>query len=269
MQTILITKDPKVAKYADESGVDRVMVDLEILGKNERQGHLNTVISKHTIDDVISVKKEIKNSKLLVRINPINENSQEEIDNVINAGAEIVMLPMFKDSNEVKEFISYVNKRSIVCLLLETPEALVRIDDILKIPGIDEIHIGLNDLHLSMGLNFMFELLSGGIVEYLGKKIKKSDVKFGFGGVARLGTGVLNAELILSEHYRLGSEIVILSRDFKGGVEDYNELIKKVDLKKEISKIHDYFNSLKNVDDDYLLNNAKILKSKVNIIRSK
>ena len=55
------------------------------------------------------------------------------------------------------EFI--VNKRVKTCLLLETSQALCRLDDILTLEGIDEIHIGLNDLHLSMGLDFMFELL--------------------------------------------------------------------------------------------------------------
>ena len=258
MDTILITKDVKVAKYAEESGVSRIMVDLEILGKKERQGHLNTVISKHSIEDVINIRKVLKKSKLLVRINPINDNSKEEIDAVIEAGAEIIMLPMFKTSKEVDSFIKLVNKRAIVCLLLETPEALVRIDDILALKGIDEVHIGLNDLHLAMGLNFMFELLSGGIVEYLATKIKKAGVKFGFGGVARLGSGTLDAGLILSEHYRLGSEMVILSRDFKGGVESYKDLIKKVDLPKEIDKIKEFFLELNTKNSSSQLRSNKL-----------
>lgn len=270
MDTILITKDVKVAKYAEESGVSRIMVDLEILGKKERQGHLNTVISKHTIKDVINVRKVLKKSKLLVRINPINSNSKEEIDAVIEAGAEILMLPMFKTHEEVESFIKLVDKRAIVCLLLETPEALVRIDDVLALKGIDEIHIGLNDLHLAMGLNFMFELLSGGIVEYLANKIKKSGIKFGFGGVARLGSGTLDAGLILSEHFRLGSEIVILSRDFKGGVDDYNDLIKRVDLPMEIDNIKKYFNKLNSIDNiNFLKDNQIALKASIDKIISK
>ena len=31
------------------------MVDLEHIGKHERQGHLNTLISSHTVDDVARV----------------------------------------------------------------------------------------------------------------------------------------------------------------------------------------------------------------------
>mgnify|MGYP002235666245 CR=1 FL=1 len=38
-------------------------------------------------------------------------------------------------------------------LLLETEEARLCLDDVLKLKGIDEIHIGLNDLHLSQHKN--------------------------------------------------------------------------------------------------------------------
>ena len=36
----------------------------------------------------------------------------------------------------------------------------------------------------------------------------------GFGGIARLGFGMLPAEHVIAEHYRLGSTAVILSRSF-------------------------------------------------------
>ena len=37
---------------------------------------------------------------------------------------------------------------------------------------------------------------------------------FGIGGIARVGEGMLPAELLLAEHVRLGSAAVILSRTF-------------------------------------------------------
>ena len=170
MDKIIITNDIKLAEYSQKCGIERIMVDLEILGKQERQGHLNTVISSHSFQDIKNIREVLTTSKLLVRVNPINENSIEEIDKVISLGADILMLPMFATADEVSKFIKYINNRVTTCLLLETPQAMTRIDDILDISGIDEIHIGLNDLHLAMGLTFMFELLSGGIVEYLSKK---------------------------------------------------------------------------------------------------
>ena len=84
----------------------------------------------------------------------------------------------------------------------------------LKDPLIDEIHIGLNDLHLSYGLTFMFELLSNGTVEALCQKFKEANIPFGFGGIAKIGEGMLPAEKIVMEHYRLGSTRTILSRSF-------------------------------------------------------
>ena len=266
MEKILITNNPKIAKYAEESGVDRIMVDLEILGKKDRQGHLDTVISEHNIIDIIRVKKVLNKAKLVVRINPINKNSKIEIEKVIKNGAEIIMLPMFTTESEVKSFVKLVGNRVKKTLLLETPEALVRIDDILKIKGIDEIHIGLNDLHLAMNLKFMFELLSGGVIEYLSKKIKSKGIAFGFGGIARLGKGLLDSSLILSEHFRLDSQVVILSKEFKGGLENYEELVQKVDLKKEIDKISMFLKSLESKTDEYFQNNKLLLNKTDNKI---
>jgi hypothetical protein len=162
---------------------------------------------------------------------------------------------MFKSRSEVDLFIRLVGGRVKTCLLLETREALFDIDNILSIKGIDEIHIGLNDLHLSMGLSFMFELLSNGVIEMLSKKIVKVGLKFGFGGVARFGTGDLDSSLILSEHIRLNSSMVILSRDFKKD---------NVDLKGEVIKIREYFNYEKS--DITLTNNKYMAFESINKI---
>lgn len=214
LKLMYITNDPKIAEIAESSGVDWIFIDLEINGKEERQGHLDTVISRHHIEDVKSVKDVLKNSKLLVRVNPIYEGSVNEINIVIDDGADIVMLPFFKSKEEVDSFVRYVDKRSKTILLLETPEAVENIDAILSIDGIDYIHIGLNDLHLGYNMKFMFELLADGTVEKLCNKIKAAGIPYGFGGIAQLGKGDLPAEKIITEHYRLGSSMVILSRSF-------------------------------------------------------
>ena len=99
-------------------------------------------------------------------------------------------------------------------LLLETPEAVERVDEILALPGIDEIHIGLNDLSLGYGKPFLFDLLADGTVERLCLKFREAGIPYGFGGVASLGRGLLPAEYVIREHYRLGSTRVILSRSF-------------------------------------------------------
>ena len=209
-----ITNNPDVALIAEKYGVERVWVDLEVLGKEERQKGMNTVKSKHSIDDVRKIKPLLTTSEMLVRVNPWNENSILEVEQVIAAGADIIMLPMWKSVTDVTNFLKIVDGRCKTSLLLETKEAVDCLDEVLKIGGMDEIHIGLNDLHLSYGLSFMFELLSNGTVQMLTEKIKLSGIPYGFGGIASLGCGDLPAEKIIMEHYRLGSSRAILSRSF-------------------------------------------------------
>ena len=89
-----------------------------------------------------------------------------------------------------------------------------RIDEILLVEGIDEIFVGLNDLSLGYGMSFMFQLLADGTVERLCGKFREKGIPYGFGGIAAIGQGLLPAERVIAEHYRLGSECVILSRSF-------------------------------------------------------
>ena len=214
MDLILITNNPDRASIAQEAGVDFIMVDLEINGKVARQGHLNTVISRHTMGDVGTIRAVLDGSRLLVRVNPLFEGSEAEIDRCIDLGADAVMLPMFTQAAEVDRFVALVGGRAQAWLLLETPQAMVRADDIGMCGGVDAVHIGLNDLHLGLGLTFMFEPLAHGVVDWLASEFVDRGIKFGFGGVACLHGGALDAALILSEHVRLQSRQVILSRDF-------------------------------------------------------
>jgi hypothetical protein len=97
---------------------------------------------------------------------------------------------------------------------LETAEALASLDDWVPTPGLAEVYVGLNDLHLSLGLRFMFEPLANGMVERVARAAAAQGLRFGFGGVARLDEGLLPGCDVLAEHLRLGSQAVILSRTF-------------------------------------------------------
>ncbi len=240
IELMFITNDIRVAQIADENGVERVWIDLEILGKQERQGHMDSVKSQHHIEDIITVKSVLKTSKLQVRINPINKDSQQEIEKVIAAGADIIMLPMFKTVQEVECFLEYVSGRATTVLLFETRESVEQLAEILNLDGIDEVHIGLNDLHLSYHLKFMFELLSNGCVESLCKYFHKKGIPYGFGGIGRFGTGIISPQQILAEHIRLGSRRVILSRSFCNTQQERNvDRIRDI-FKKGIDEIREY-----------------------------
>ncbi len=232
LKLFYITNNPDVAKIAQAAGVDRIFVDMEYIGKDERQPNMDTVKNHHTVEDIINLRKVLDKSELMVRINPINENSGDEIESVIHAGADIIMLPMWKCVDEVKQFYQIVNGRVKTVLLLETDDAVNCIDEVLDLKDVEEIHIGLNDLHLSQGKKFLFELLTDGTVDYLADKFNSKDITFGFGGVGRVFQDIptnLPAENIIAEHYRLGSSMVILSRAFcnTSKIKDLSE-IKKI-----------------------------------------
>lgn len=221
-----ITNEPDVAQIAERAGVDRIFIDLETIGKEERQHDLDTVKSCHRISDIGEIKARLRNAELIVRVNKIHPGSAAEINEVIRQGADIVMLPYFKSVEEVKIFLDAAAGRVKTNLLVETPEAVDHLDQILDLDGIDEIHVGINDLHLGYHRKFMFELLADGTVEKICNKAKKRGVKYGFGGIARIGYGALPAERILREHYRLGSTMAIVSRSFcdTGKITDRDEV---------------------------------------------
>ncbi len=214
MKLMLLTNNEQTAREAMNAGVDRIFIDLEYIGKAERQHNLDTFIPGCAFDDIGRIKSVFTIGEVLARINPYHENTKQEIDECISQGADVIMLPMYKTEEEVESFIAMVDNRAKTSILLETPQALVRNKEIMRLKGIDELYIGLNDLHLGMGLDFLFELLSGGLVEFLSREALENNIPFGFGGLAKVGGGVIPAERILGEHYRLGSELVILSQEF-------------------------------------------------------
>lgn len=274
LKLMYITNKPEVAKIAEDAGVDWIFIDMEFIGKDSRQGGLDTVQNHHTVDDVKNIRKAIKQAKLLVRVNPIHEaldnypSSKDEIDATIAAGADILMLPFFKTVEEVKSFIKFVDGRAKTLLLVETVEAANLIDEILEVPGIDMIHLGLNDMHLELGMKFMFELLADGTVDMLGGKIKAKGIPFGFGGIATLDGGALPGSMVLKEHVRLGSSMVIVSRSFCNTdvITDMDEVSKI--FQKGIKEIRDLEAEVQNETEDFFANNHKLVIEAVNKIIS-
>lgn len=49
-----ITNNPVTAQIAQEAGVDRIWIDMEYIGKDKRQGGMDTVKNHHTIEDIKS-----------------------------------------------------------------------------------------------------------------------------------------------------------------------------------------------------------------------
>lgn len=272
LKLMYITNRTDIAKIAEAAGVDRIFVDLEYIGKNIRQGGMDTVQNRHTPQDAAAIKKVLNNAQLLVRVNPIHNSTQEycsteeEIDAVINAGADIIMLPYFKTADDVKRFITAVDGRAKTMLLFESAKSIENIDSILKLEGIDEVYIGLNDLSLDYGRKFLFSILADGTVEKIAKKFKEKKLPFGFGGMATLDGGSLPGKKVLPEHYALGSTCVILSRAFcnTNVIQDLDEI--KITFENGVKKIREYEEFCSKQNEEFFYKNHSELQNIVDEI---
>lgn len=212
---IQITNDPDLARRCDALDGMRLFVDLERMQKAERQFGRNTFISAHVLDDVGRIRSVLRRTKLMVRVNPFHAGTSVEVDETIGQGADSLMLPMFTTADELRAFCALVDGRVPVVALLETAGALDSLPQWLSAAGLEEVYVGLNDLHVSLGLRFMFEPLSMGLLDRVAGLVHERGLRFGFGGIARLDEGLLPGRDVLAEHLRLGSKAVILSRTFR------------------------------------------------------
>ncbi|MDF1481462.1 aldolase/citrate lyase family protein [Extensimonas sp. H3M7-6] len=228
IEFLQITNDPALARRCAALPGMRMFVDLERHGKAERQAGRSTFISTHTLDDVGRMRcaldqapfhaqdagSKAHKARLMVRVNPLHSGSAREVDAVLAQGADWLMLPMFHTPTELRTFSALVAGRAPIVALLETAGALRSLEAWVATPGLCEVFVGLNDLHLELGCRFMFEPLALGLLEPVAAQARERGLRFGFGGLARLDEGLLPGRDVLAEHLRLGSQAVILSRTF-------------------------------------------------------
>lgn len=238
MELLFITNETAIAKTAVSAGVERILIDLESEGKAERQRSLSAHLSTHTQADVARMRDAVPDATLLVRCNPQSERTPAEVEAALGSGADMLMLPMFHDVEEIANFVKLVDRRARVIGLVETPAALARLRQITAADHRpDEVYLGLNDLALAMGLGFLMEPLAGGLVDHFCHEAHEAGMPYGFGGVGTVGGGLVPAELILSEHVRLGSSRVILSRAFRNSVLEPGNSDSHNRLSREIGKV--------------------------------
>ena len=182
---LTITNLPELAARCDQMPRMRLFVDLERNGKAARQKGHDTFISTHHVSDVGRVKAMLKHSKLMVRVNPVQMDNlsaiRTEVNAVLDQGADMIMLPMFSLPEEMRAFADVVAGRVPIVVLLETSGALNSLDSWIDTPGIQEVFVGLNDLHLSLGCSFMFEPLLQGHVERVAAAATARGMRFEIG----------------------------------------------------------------------------------------
>ena len=212
----LFTNNPELAFSAERAGVDRIGPDLEHLGKHARQGRGNTWISDHTLADIFTLAAKIDKRHLFCRINPIHPDSATEIEALLEAGVATVMLPMFTTVREVETFLRLLDGRAHPVLLLETASAAAIVGDICRVPGVKEIHIGLNDLRLSLGWPSHFHVLVSEFLVGLSDTINEAGIAFRLGGLGRADDDTLPipSSLVYPQFPRLHATGALLSRVF-------------------------------------------------------
>jgi 2-keto-3-deoxy-L-rhamnonate aldolase RhmA len=212
-----ITCDPALVRAADAAGVDRVGIDIERIGKSQRQGHIpNARLSDHQLEQLATVAANVTRAEIFVRLNPLHEGLRAEIDRALALGAQALMLPYFSGPHEVACFVEMVGGRGSPILLLETAAAVVRLRDIVAVKGLTEIVVGLNDLHLSLGLPNHFEVVGSDLMTMIADRVRGAGLRFGFGGLARIDDSTLPVppDLVCAQYPRLGATSAWLSRSF-------------------------------------------------------
>ena len=210
------TGDLELARAADRAGVDRVGVDLEVIGKAKRQGGMDTWISGHKEDLIPAMRERLSQAKLFARTNPLHPGSVDEVERLIDMGVEVLMLPFFTNSQEVAKFARIVRDRAYVVPLLENVLAAGRIQELVELDEIQEVHVGINDLGLSLGFQNRFLTLATDLVIQIASCVSDSGKRLGIGHVGRAMDNSLPipSDLVYAQYARLGATATIISRKF-------------------------------------------------------
>ena len=115
---MLFAHKPEILKKAEDAGINRIVIDWEKRGKTERQHGYHLEQNFLGRNELISAKKSFS-GKVICRVNPIHDQSEKEIGEAIDCGADMIMLPMFKTPDEVDRFLGIVSNEVGTILLLK------------------------------------------------------------------------------------------------------------------------------------------------------
>lgn len=212
----ILTTCSDLISCAIRAGIDRVVVDLERCGKEERQGGRGLRVTDHEIGSITSIRSMFPDLHLVVRINPPGDCSVEEVEEVVENGATTIMLPYFRTLGQAADFLAAVKGRAKTCLLVETAEAVSILPELVRLPGLNEIHFGLNDLQISYGHRTLFEVFLNGTLERAAGTCGAVGIPYGFGGLAPLNWREypVRSEFLVAENVRLKGARCLLGRAF-------------------------------------------------------
>ncbi|MGI8807048.1 MAG: aldolase/citrate lyase family protein [Acidimicrobiales bacterium] len=195
------------------AGAAGVVVDWERRGKVARQAGADTQINADSPDDLAAVRA-VRQGTVLCRVNRWSAWTPAEIELAVGLGADEILLPMVRRPEEVDAALEVVSGRCGLGILVETGEAVRRVDALVARP-LARVYLGLNDLMIDRGGSSLFAPLVDGTVERVAAATIGAGIPFGVAGLTRPEAGVpVPCRLLQGALARVGSTFTFLRRSF-------------------------------------------------------
>lgn len=208
---LLFSVDPAFIEPAVRAGLDGIIVDWENRNKEARQQWADTQINHHTLQDLQRVR-DCTNGLVICRINQLGQTTDNEIEQVISAGADEILLPMVRTVAEVEYVLDRIDGRCELGILIETIAAVAIAEELGRLP-LKRIYVGLNDLGIERGTPNIFTTVADGTLDHIQQHVK---TRFGFGGLTLPNLGhPIPCRLLIGAMARLNSNFSFLRRSFQ------------------------------------------------------
>lgn len=225
-ELLLFSTEREFVLEAAQAGIDGIIVDWEVAGKERRQAGADTEINHDTLGDLERVRSWV-DIPVLCRINSPGPMTKRELEQAIGAGADEILVPMVRSPREVERVIDAVRGRCGVGVLIETVEAVQKVREFASLP-LSRMYVGLNDLAIARQSSRIFNALVDGTVE---RVRAVASTPFGFGGLTapELGSPI-PCRLLIGELVRLDSSFSFLRRSYRrdAGSGEQSELIDRL-----------------------------------------
>ena len=211
MDLFLFSVDPDVVRRTVAAGAAGVVVDWERRGKSRRQVGQDTQINSDTPRDLERVRGAT-GGRVLCRVNGFGPWTADEVDAAVACGADELLLPMVRSTEEVDRTLDLVAGRCGLGILVETQQGVDIAGELARLP-LSRVYVGLNDLRIDRGSDSLFTPLVDGTADVV--RAACGSLPFGVAGLTRPDAGwPVPSRLLAGELARLGASFTFLRRSF-------------------------------------------------------
>ena len=210
-ELLLFATDTDLVAEATAAGMDGFIVDWERRGKERRQAGQGTQINYDTLADLRRVRATTT-ATVICRLDGFGWWTGREVDRAIDAGADELLLPMVRNTDEVDRTLEMVGDRCGLGILVETRQGVRATPELVTRP-LSRVYVGLNDLRIDRGSNELFEPLVDDTVEQVRSYV--GPTRFGVAGLTLPDRGApVPSRLLAAELSRIGADFTFLRRSF-------------------------------------------------------